>query len=131
MLQSDWTAKFLQRSKSGYSDVTQPPTFLHGGWALPNYSLPGTLWEESCGNSHTTVTCTAPDLVQGREGFPSNQLCLVGFVHLKIHPSIMVLLNCLTRNQIFVRGQVEQQIFEPQSICGAGQWVQMEPVNLL
>jgi len=37
MLQSDWTAKFLQRYKSGYSDVTQPPTFPHGGWAPPSY----------------------------------------------------------------------------------------------
>ena len=27
MLQSDWTAKFLQWYKSGYSDVTQPPAF--------------------------------------------------------------------------------------------------------
>jgi len=34
MLQSDWTAKFLQWYKSWYSDVTQPPAFPHGGWAI-------------------------------------------------------------------------------------------------
>ena len=37
MLQSVWTSKFLQWYKSGYSDVTQTPTFPRGGWALPNY----------------------------------------------------------------------------------------------
>jgi len=36
MLQSDWTAKFLQWYKSRYSDVTQPPAFPCGGWAPPN-----------------------------------------------------------------------------------------------
>jgi len=36
MLQSDWTAKFLQWYKFGYSDVTQPPAFPRGGWAPPN-----------------------------------------------------------------------------------------------
>ena len=38
MLQSDWTAKFLQWYKSGRSDVTQPPAFPRGGWAPPNYA---------------------------------------------------------------------------------------------
>jgi len=35
MLQSDWTAKFLQWYKSGYRDVTQPSIFREG-WAPPN-----------------------------------------------------------------------------------------------
>jgi len=37
MLQSDWTAKFLQRVQIRvYSDVTQPSVFREG-WAPPNY----------------------------------------------------------------------------------------------
>jgi len=33
MLQSDWTAKFLQWYKSGYSDVIQPPACF-SAWRL-------------------------------------------------------------------------------------------------
>ena len=48
MLQSDWTAKFLQWYKSGYSDVTQPPAFPRGGWVPPNSDYPGRQEIEPC-----------------------------------------------------------------------------------
>ena len=39
ILQSDWTAIFLQQNKSGYRAGTRPSVF-HEGWVTPNYLLP-------------------------------------------------------------------------------------------